>query len=80
MARGKSIPLNNATRDENSATGAETSERSMPRDTSDVQPNDKSEFLTSEVDEVIEMIQIINQSEECREQCVEQEEEELIWE
>ena len=52
----------------------------MPRDTFEVQPVEKIGFLTSEVEEVIEIIQGINQSGECIEQCVEIEGEELVWE
>ena len=80
VASGKSKSLNNTTRDEIPATVAETSERSISRDIDKVQPAEKWEFLISEVDEIVEVILGMDQSEECGEQCVEQEGEELIWE
>ena len=46
----------------------------MPRDTFEVQSVEKIGFLTSEVEEVIEIIQGIDQSGECIEHCVEIEE------
>ena len=68
VAKEKTKSLGNTTRDKNPVAEAETSERSMSRDITEVQPTDKSEFLTSEVEEIIEMIQGMDQSEECGEQ------------